>query len=90
MKMYRYSIFHFTYKPEQKTFSAYEELLYPTNDNRCVVPFPNKRKKFYIENNRTGNWREYKLKSETPTEYIFENDDTSTVCIIKKLIKVEL
>jgi hypothetical protein len=90
MKMYRYSIFHFAYNKAEKTFHAYEEMLYPTNDDRCAIPFPNKGKKFYIENSRTGNWREYKLKSETPSEYIFENDDTETFCIIKKLIKVDL
>ena len=79
---YNYDINNFNYNNKENILIGNEEELHINN----VVPcFPNGRKQFFIDNNKTKNFRRFRLLLETHYYYTFVSEDNIKCKINKKL-----
>lgn len=83
LNMYcNYNINNFNYNKENNTLIGNEEELHINN----VAPyFPNYRKQFFVSNDKTKNFRRFRLSLETCYYYLFESEDKIKCIINKKL-----
>ena len=80
MSEFWYDIEQFKWNDEVKAFVADEaSLWYPG----YLMPFPNQGRQFYVENEKTRNFRRFRLATETVDEWIFKSED-EIKCVVKK------
>lgn len=75
-----YNILKFIYT--DNVLVSNEQYLYDPQFKDC---FSNKGKQFYITNNRTKDFRRFRLKQEDNTMYIFSSEDNILCFVFKKL-----
>jgi len=75
-----YNILKFIYT--DNVLVSNEQYLY---DSHFQEAFSNGRKQFYITNNRTKDFRRFRLKQEDNTMYVFSSEDDILCFVFKKL-----
>ena len=71
-----YDINDFNWVKELNTFFGYYEFLWEKS-GQYNCPFPNGRKQFFIENEKTGGFRRFRLVSENVETQWYEYTDGS-------------
>jgi hypothetical protein len=79
---YTYDIKDFDWDAKARTFTANAADLWLPD---CHHRFPNGRKQFFIENEKTTGFRRFRLLTESTDTYHFISEDKVRInCIIKK------
>lgn len=80
MAEFWYNIEEFKWSKDENQFQAEAvNLRYPG----YMMGFPNQGQQFFIINRKSCNFRRFRLKNETPDNWLFESEDTIQ-CLIKK------
>ena len=80
MTEYWYDIDQFAWNQENKSFYSEADYLF---NYESYITFPNQGRQFFIKNQKTNNFRRFRLKHESNEEWTFESEDNIR-CIVKK------
>ena len=75
-----YPISNFVFNKDLKLLFSEENSLIPINS---IKIFPNKGKQFFIINEKTNNYRRFRLNNQNENIFLFESED-NILCIVEK------